>query len=162
MDHNSIDLTSEWYFASDNEDECIAKCREEVNNIILKSSTSSCAFEDGYIDQSFPPISKSWSLPPEQDSETAQNFPTQWKRLKDILGDEFILMENGESLWRIYQGNLYNQYLIGALEMLALRPTLIRRIFVVWDHIFGVYGLRLYKNGQWIYVIIDDFVSFIF
>lgn len=59
---------------------------------------------------------------------------------------------------RVFQGSLDNAYLVEALNAISLRPKLARRLFYCWSVEFSVYAVRLFKNGTWVCVEIDDFV----
>jgi hypothetical protein len=63
----------------------------------------------------------------------------------------------------IVQGALGDCFFIGAVSALAcssaqaLKP--IQRLFVFSDLKWGIYGMVLYKNGGWAWIIIDDFIA---
>lgn len=59
---------------------------------------------------------------------------------------------------RVYQGQLDNAFLVEALNAISLRPKLARRLFYYADVERSVYVLRLFKNGTWVRVEIDDYV----
>jgi hypothetical protein len=59
----------------------------------------------------------------------------------------------------VVQGALTNTWFLGAASALSTRPELLASLFV--DHspaceTYGVYTVRLYKNGMWNNVVIDD------
>jgi len=59
---------------------------------------------------------------------------------------------------RIRQGALDTGYLTEAMQAVALRPKLARRLFYCWDVRRSVYIARIYKHGTWMRVELDDFV----
>lgn len=59
---------------------------------------------------------------------------------------------------RVLQGALDTGYLVEALQAIAMRPKLARSLFYCWDTNLSVYIVRLYKNGTWMRVELDDFV----
>lgn len=59
---------------------------------------------------------------------------------------------------RVFQGALDNAYLVEALNAISLRPKLARRLFLAWSVEFSVYAVRLFKNGTWLCVEVDDWV----
>lgn len=59
---------------------------------------------------------------------------------------------------RVFQGELDNAYLVEALNAISLRPKLVRQLFYGWNLDFSVYALRLFKNGTWLCVEVDDLV----
>lgn len=87
-----------------------------------------------------------------------------WARLTDFssnhrachLFDDTKL--NVTHYGRVLQGALDTGYLVEALQAIALRPKLARSLFYCWDTLLSVYIVRLYKNGTWMRVEIDDFV----
>lgn len=59
---------------------------------------------------------------------------------------------------RVYQGELDNAYLVEALNAISLRPKLAAQLFHAWDVNRSVYVLRLFKNGIWVKVEVDDYI----
>mmetsp|Transcript_47566 Transcript_47566/g.136782 ORF Transcript_47566/g.136782 Transcript_47566/m.136782 type:complete len:1366 (+) Transcript_47566:135-4232(+) len=59
---------------------------------------------------------------------------------------------------RVFQGSLDNAYLVEALNAISLRPRLARRLFLAWSIEFSVFAVRLFKNGTWVCVEVDDWV----
>jgi len=59
---------------------------------------------------------------------------------------------------RVYQGQLENAYFVEALNAITLRPKLARRLFHWWDVDLSVYILRIFRNGTWVRVEVDDYV----
>lgn len=59
---------------------------------------------------------------------------------------------------RVYRGQLDNTYLVEALNAISLRPALARQLFYGYDVKRSIYVLRLFKNGVWMQVEIDDYV----
>ena len=96
--------------------------------------------------------------------------PSQWLRPKDIR-DEVTLQYGAGAPWKVVrdevraddvrQGAVGNCWFVGSLSILAhQRPELVRNgLFPVFGSEaseFGVYMLRLCKDGVWRNVIIDD------
>eukprot|EP00933_Yihiella_yeosuensis_P033701 TRINITY_DN27349_c0_g1_i1.p1 TRINITY_DN27349_c0_g1~~TRINITY_DN27349_c0_g1_i1.p1 ORF type:complete len:758 (-),score=148.65 TRINITY_DN27349_c0_g1_i1:165-2411(-) len=59
---------------------------------------------------------------------------------------------------RVFKGTLDNQYLVEALNAISLRPLLAKQLFYCWDVQRCVYVVRLFKNGIWMNVEVDDYV----
>mmetsp|Transcript_126483 Transcript_126483/g.316207 ORF Transcript_126483/g.316207 Transcript_126483/m.316207 type:complete len:771 (-) Transcript_126483:40-2352(-) len=59
---------------------------------------------------------------------------------------------------RVFQSSLENAYLVEALNAITLRPKLARRLFYDWSIEFSVFAVRLFKNGTWLCVEVDDWV----
>jgi hypothetical protein len=86
------------------------------------------------------------------------NQPANWRRLSDIQSSLNIFGLKPYS--QVFQGSRTNGYLIEAMQALAMRPHLVRKLFVCFDVELGLYIIRLYKNGMWVSVIIDDYIPF--
>ncbi|KUI63270.1 Calpain-15 [Cytospora mali] len=56
----------------------------------------------------------------------------------------------------IKQGNLGNCWFVASLTGLANVPDGIKRICVEYDTKIGIYGFVFYRDGEWIYSIVDD------
>lgn len=83
-----------------------------------------------------------------------------WRRISDMvihgITDPKIMIE-GKDEGAVVQGALSNCWFVGALAVLATRDDLLRVCFVAtknWTR--GIYTLKIYKEGQWRYVHIDD------
>lgn len=47
--------------------------------------------------------------------------------------------------------------LLSAMAVLSVRPELLERVLVTRDYNReGVYAVRLYKNGKWTCIMVDD------
>ncbi|KAF7189880.1 Calpain-9, partial [Pseudocercospora fuligena] len=54
--------------------------------------------------------------------------------------------------------NLGNCWWLSAIATLSSRDQLLRKLFVAWDQDCGVYGFCFYRDGSWIYTVIDDYL----
>ncbi|EME81884.1 uncharacterized protein MYCFIDRAFT_78690 [Pseudocercospora fijiensis CIRAD86] len=54
--------------------------------------------------------------------------------------------------------NLGNCWWLSALATLGSRDELLRKLFVAWDQDCGVYGFCFYRDGSWIYTVVDDYL----
>jgi len=78
---------------------------------------------------------------------TGRRKPSLWGRLDNV------------ALCEPRQGKIGNCWLIAAVaEVATHRPDLISALFVAWDVERGVYGVRLWLNGAWEYIVVDDWV----
>jgi hypothetical protein len=59
---------------------------------------------------------------------------------------------------RVFQGMLDNAYFIEVLNAISLRPLLARRLFHAYDVERSVFVVRLFRNGTWVSVEVDDYV----
>lgn len=84
--------------------------------------------------------------------------PPSVKRVGDIFDDPHFFVE-GVSAKDIRQGSDSDCWFLSALATLcSMEPAqdLIERVCVARDEEVGVYGFVLYRDGEWISVIVDD------
>ena len=144
---------------------------------ILKATASDGNFEDimaeclakdtKYEDESFPAAEESliadWSDPDVQDKVRMWS-QFDWRRANDIksLKDEskdgkVHLFYDKIEPSDIKQGMLGDCYFLSVLAGLAEQPHRIKRLFINdRENKFGVYGVRICKNGEWKEVVVDD------
>eukprot|EP00736_Rhodelphis_marinus_P002744 Rmarinus@m.9918 len=81
--------------------------------------------------------------------------------------DEFCPDPEGYEIFKdgiepgdVIQGQLGDCWLLGALSVLGTRPKLLENLFVSTKHgkKYGIYCLKIYKEGAWVDVIIDDVI----
>ncbi|XP_067949603.1 calpain-15-like [Watersipora subatra] len=87
---------------------------------------------------------------------------SRWLRIEDVSPRA----SDGRTKWKMFddpkpsdvaQGGIGNCWLVGAISIIADKPHLLRRIFVTQKYNkYGVYGVQLYIDGVWRYVIVDD------
>ena len=92
----------------------------------------------------------------------AGSIPLQFVRLSDVDPRGSIVSSSGGGFRGedVMQGVLGDCYLLSAIAVLASRPELLLRSLVVVPEAgdVGVYGVRLWKGGAWVDVIVDDSV----
>lgn len=113
-----------------------------------------------FIDDSFPPASKSLYYHPNSPSSSEPNPVVQWLRPHEINCD------GGNFPWAVFrtplpsdicQGVLGNCWLLSALSVLAEREDLVKQVLITKDVCpQGAYQVRLCKDGRWTTVLIDD------
>lgn len=113
-----------------------------------------------FIDDSFPPASKSLYYHPNSPSSSEPNPVVQWLRPHEINCD------GGNFPWAVFrtplpsdicQGVLGNCWLLSALSVLAEREDLVKQVLITKDVCSqGAYQVRLCKDGRWTTVLIDD------
>lgn len=85
--------------------------------------------------------------------------PNSWRRLSELC-DAPVLISDRIRASDVSQGGVGDCFLLGAIASVAShRRELLRNLFVSYDIARGVYGVRLFINGTWSYVLIDDFVG---
>lgn len=77
-----------------------------------------------------------------------------WRRLQENSPNTKIFNENLPV--RIVQGELSNEWLLGAFATVAQFPSILRNLFFDIDSQAGRYTIRLYHGGKWRHICIDD------
>ncbi|KAI1143958.1 cysteine proteinase [Hypoxylon sp. FL0543] len=85
---------------------------------------------------------------------TSTSVPKAVKRVHEIFENP-TFMKNIDA-GDVKQGSLGNCWLIASLSALANTEDGIKRICVEYDTRIGIYGFVFYRDGEWIYSIIDD------
>ncbi|KAI1333500.1 hypothetical protein F5Y15DRAFT_421771 [Xylariaceae sp. FL0016] len=85
---------------------------------------------------------------------TSTNVPKAVKRVHEIF-EKPTFMKNLDGA-DVKQGALGNCWLIASLSALANVEDGIRRICVEYDTKIGIYGFVFFRDGEWIYSIVDD------
>ncbi|CEL98114.1 unnamed protein product [Vitrella brassicaformis CCMP3155] len=140
-----------WYSALDNEGQVMVKLDTDVSQHITMCQRVGKKFDDEF-------------LPAEQSiakHKTGAAIPSakEWRRFSDMFSGASLFSPASKTEYsRIYQGHLGDFYFIAALETVALRESLIQALFVRHSEEHGIYGTRWYKNGQWVPIIVDDYV----
>lgn len=96
--------------------------------------------------------------PGKVDAEGASSI---WARLSDVSEAAYVFNDYDPKVkhfGRVFQGGLQNAYFVEALQAISLRPKLAKQLFFHFDVQKAIYVVRLYKNGQWARVEIDDFI----
>ena len=116
--------------------------------------------DDKFVDNHFQTntaLYNDWTRPPTGHPPVTE---IDWRRISDMvihgITDPKIMIE-GKDEGAVVQGALSNCWFVGALAVLATRDDLLRVCFVAtknWTR--GIYTLKIYKEGQWRYVHIDD------
>jgi len=81
-----------------------------------------------------------------------------WRRPSEFFKGEYKVFLDSIEPNDIKQGLLGDCWLMCALASLAERPQLVKRLFVTSEVTpYGIYRIRLCKNGEWQTVSIDDY-----
>eukprot|EP00931_Biecheleriopsis_adriatica_P024079 TRINITY_DN15091_c0_g1_i1.p1 TRINITY_DN15091_c0_g1~~TRINITY_DN15091_c0_g1_i1.p1 ORF type:complete len:568 (-),score=88.89 TRINITY_DN15091_c0_g1_i1:11-1714(-) len=88
-----------------------------------------------------------------------------WMRLSEFgsaMAGTCVLFDQSRvsatNMGRVYRGMLDNTYLVEALNAISLRPALVRSLFYNYDVQRSIYIVRIFKNGIWMKVEVDDYV----
>jgi len=115
---------------------------------------------DKFCDPIFPPDLYSLCFDPDNpkmDPDVKQ-FVSQvkmWKRPSEWCRNPVIFKDDA-SPGDIEQGQLGDCWLLSALGVVAVKPAILKHLFVKTDDVRGEYKLRFYLEGKWEEVTIDD------
>lgn len=136
-----------------------AKCIEAVDALIQDCRAKGVKFTD-----------TSWDMTKGQDPEVfyvdkkAPGYdctvatPAGFKRLSE-MAPGLQLIKGGVHAGDIMQGQIGTCFLLGSLGAIAgNKADAIARIFIKYDIELGIYGVRFNLDGEWFYVIIDDYM----
>ena len=75
--------------------------------------------------------------------------------MEDIFDDPQFFID-GASATDVHQGSSGDCWLLAALMAIASKKGLVERVCVARHEKAGVYGFVFYRDGEWIYEVIDD------
>lgn len=79
-----------------------------------------------------------------------------WQRFP-ALGPDTAVVRDGYAPGDICQGSLGDCYFLSALSVLACHPAMLDQVILTKEvNPVGVYAIRMWKNGRWAEVIVDD------
>ena len=111
---------------------------------------------DHFIDPTFPP--KDISIYNQLKMSYPYKKVIHWRRPKEFMKNP-KLFDSEIDPNDIKQGFLGNCWFLCAVGSLAERPSLVKRLFITQEYNeFGYYKLRICKNGDWVEVIVDDYI----
>uniref|UniRef100_A0A7S4LQH2 Calpain catalytic domain-containing protein n=1 Tax=Oxyrrhis marina TaxID=2969 RepID=A0A7S4LQH2_OXYMA len=107
--------------------------------------------------------SENWFASTNHTAAHKRKAPHHWTRISDLCSGVQVFPTPSHDrpqthLGRVYQGALTNMYMIEALQVIAMRPSLARSMFIASDPQKGLYVVRLYVNGGWTFVAVDDLI----
>ena len=123
--------------------------------------------DEPYEDESFPP--NEFSLIADWDEDEVLDKVKLWKQfewircndIEELNDDEGALQvfQNEVSPSDIMQGLLGDCYFLSVLSVLSEKPQRIKNLFLSdKQNRFGIYGMRICKNGEWKEVVVDDYI----
>ncbi|KAG9286403.1 hypothetical protein G9A89_014569 [Geosiphon pyriformis] len=146
---------------------------QNYKELFLQHARKAQSFHDEY----FPPIESSlW-----KDKKLIEG-QVEWKRCKEICSNPHLLVfDNGKFSHEVVQGAVGNCWLVSALGLLAAHPPLLEKVIPKWalqDWVHnegpgnqlgvyhwrdterhpGIFRFRFYRFGQWIEVVVDDYL----
>lgn len=91
---------------------------------------------------------------------TERSKEIRWQRPDEMVFDEYSIFRQ-PSLSDVKQRGLGNCWFLAVLAVLAQRPELIERLFVAKEYCSRrVFLIRLYIDGKWTTVVIDDLLPY--
>ena len=85
-----------------------------------------------------------------------KKFDGKWGRIGKT-GSKVEVVKDGYSADDIEQGSLGDCYLLSAFSVLAQHPALLDQVLATkTPNPAGVYAVRMWKNGKWEEIIVDD------
>lgn len=116
-----------------------------------------------FVDDAFPPCDKSLFLNPKQKPEKMKNRVIQWLPIEQIQVDRadrgynWTVFHDRPAVTDIKQGSIGDCWFLSGLAVTLEIPKLIENIFITKQRSpEGCYMLRLFHNGEWKMVIVDD------
>lgn len=133
-----------------------ADCAQRVARIVSESAAMGIPFTD----PEFPPEDDPrWDAVLAHTPGAPRRFfgrGVQWQRLSALWPRARIFNDPTE-LGDVRQGALGSCFLLGALATVGAHG-LVHPLVVAFDAAVGVYGLRFFLNGRWVYCLVDDYV----
>jgi hypothetical protein len=143
----------------------IDRMKEELNRIPFEVMSVPQIVEalneagyDHFVDPTFPPNETSIF-----DVTNEPSYPLDsvavWKRPHEFMQGHPKLYDESIDPNDISQGALGNCWFLAAMASLAENPALVKRLFITDEYNeFGIYQLRICKNGEWVVVTVDDYI----
>lgn len=130
--------------------QCIAECRR-----VLEAKAAQCrSAGKKYFDPDFPSDSRSLWLNGLSPSEPLSSVTvSSWSRSKPQGGQPQVGYQGADV---IAPGALGSFHLQGALAMMRSVGKDPNELIVHRDADVGIYGVRFFKDGRWIYEVLDD------
>lgn len=138
--------------------ECEAKCKADVLSVVASCHASGQKFTD----EEFPPSGRSLFVNGERPSASSK-MPGEvhWRRASELCpaavqAGAWALEVSEDS--RLLPGAIDDTAFLGAVALLRAAQRTPEDLIVHHDLKTGVVGVRLFKDGEWTYELIDDYV----
>eukprot|EP01066_Platyproteum_vivax_P006342 Platyproteum_vivax@DN2139_c0_g1_i1.p1 len=148
-----------WVEVKEDDSKSAEECRKVIQSFVALLREKN----EYFVDDEFPAGGESVLIPQhgvkDKDLIDPGVVETAWMRLADAIQ---LSQPNKRPTYcgRLVQGRAYNRYLIDAMSLIGMYPHLINHILVTWSEEEGVYGVRFFKDGRWMWVIVDDQILF--
>jgi len=137
---------------------CRELCTREVSKIVADCKAKNEKFTDPKwdVNTSALPVLYVDKEKPGWDCTVAK--PHSYKRMSEIASNP-SLFKAGVHAGDILQGQIGTCFLLGAMgAMVSHNEHVMKKIFVKYDVDVGVYGVRFCIDGEWDFVIVDDWM----
>lgn len=136
-------------------EEAAAECRTKVIAIVEECVRLNQKYRDAIFDLEANPYCLQ-SLTGRYPKAVDNVDPPPWiKRVEDIF-DKPEFFVDGASATDVHQGSSGDCWFLAALMAVSAKKELIDRLCVARDEKVGVYGFVFFRDGEWIYEVIDD------
>eukprot|EP00927_Polykrikos_kofoidii_P075699 TRINITY_DN720_c0_g2_i1.p1 TRINITY_DN720_c0_g2~~TRINITY_DN720_c0_g2_i1.p1 ORF type:complete len:838 (-),score=214.84 TRINITY_DN720_c0_g2_i1:45-2558(-) len=137
---------------------CVERCSQEVANIIAKCTAEGTKYTDSSFDVTASDAAVLYVDKEHPGYDCTVGKPHAWKRLSEIVSEPVLIKDENKPSG-IKQGDFGDCWLLGAIDaVLARDPRSCKKLFVKYDFEVGVFGVRFCRDGEWVYVIIDDYL----
>jgi len=121
---------------------------------LCRASVNSCASD--YRDPEFPPTTRSLFIDGLHPQNGKSIGAVQWTRARDIVDPATGINGRNYDTSRLMPGSFDEKFHLAVFAALRNSEDPSNLLFV--DLKKGAYGCRMYKDGEWIYEILDDFL----
>mmetsp|Transcript_12010 Transcript_12010/g.26889 ORF Transcript_12010/g.26889 Transcript_12010/m.26889 type:complete len:680 (+) Transcript_12010:24-2063(+) len=136
-------------------EECEAECRRDLATI-----AASCrALGQKFTDEDFPPSNQSLFVNGEKPSpSTRMPCDVCWRRASELCPGALATPLEVTAVSRFRPGSIDDTAFLGALSLLRAAERAPEELIVQHDLGAGVVGVRLFKDGEWTYEVVDDYL----
>jgi len=155
MKNLTFGVGSPRYWSQQMED-CETECKKDMMMI----AASCAALGQKFTDQDFPPTSRSLYINGERPSSSSRMpHEVTWHRITEMVSPakRHTPMEVHEGS-RLRPGAIDDTAFLGAVAMLRAAGRPPDELIVHHDLSAGVVGVRLFKDGEWVYEVVDDYL----
>jgi hypothetical protein len=142
--------------ATEDLDLTIEQCKKEFKELVKKCKEKKTKFSDPEFDVINNPDKCLYIDPRNKKNFTDCKGIKKWKRITEICTKPKLFIDNADP-GDIMQGQLSTCYLLGAMSVIACRKNFFESLFLDYSVELGIYALRFFIDGDWYYVIIDDY-----
>lgn len=136
-------------------EQAAAECKAKVAAIVEECKRLNQKYRDAVFDLEANPYCLQ-SLNGRYPKAVDNIDPPPWiKRVEDIF-DKPEFFVDGATATDVHQGSGGDCWFLAALMAVSAKKELIDNLCVARDEKVGVYGFVFYRDGEWIYEVIDD------